>query len=134
MDKKRALLLAILLALPLSSLAQTPWNPPQEAGQYVSRPLPAHFLPKKVPAMETELAAYERFTFRGLGPSIKDFIERYGAPSRFLASTERKGRNYLVYDLPSGHTIVVHALKPPREIFTAVDIIDATGAVIRTIQ
>lgn len=84
--------------------------------------------------MVEDISQYERFTLRDNGPTVQAFIKRFGLPSRYFVSPRPKGKNMLVYDLPSGHTVVVHAHKPPREIFSFVEIIDPEGQVALTIR
>ncbi len=114
---------------------------------YRTNPLPSVWIPEKAPPPTQDVHEFEKFTPSKGGFSIRDFIGRFGSPSRYLTGQWRKGEVYrleghepipddrhllqgpdfLIYDLPSRHAVALYVPKPPAANFTTSIIIDSKG-------
>jgi hypothetical protein len=116
-------------------------------GCYTTNSLPQVWLPPKTPPTTPEIAEFLQFNLQKAGASIPAFIVRYGLPDRYLSGGWAKGQilavgsnsapflrddslqgpDFLVYDLPSGHAVVLYVPKPPAINFSTSIIIDSKG-------
>lgn len=114
---------------------------------YRTNALPNIWIPEKTPPRTLNLHEYEKFSVTEAGFSIRNFIARFGLPSRYLAGQWNKGQidrieghvpvrddsgllqgpDFLIYDLPSGHSVAVYVPKPPATNFTTASIVDSKG-------
>jgi hypothetical protein len=116
-------------------------------GCYATNSLPQVWLPPKTPRTTPEIGEFLHFNLQKDSASIPAFIERYGLPDRYLTGSWAKrqvlalgsnsapflpddslrGPDFLIYDLPSGHAVVLYVPKPPAVAFITSIIIDAKG-------
>lgn len=96
--------------------------------------IPAEWLPSAIPERVSDVVVFERFALRMDGFSIPGFIGRYGLPNRYLTATSGKTWDYLIYDLPSGHSIALYVPKPPGKTFGACVIITSDGSLVKLIK
>ncbi len=114
---------------------------------YSTNALPIFWQPRKVPVAVPDVNSFLGFATGTEGFSIPSFIERYGFPSRYLTGMWKAGQvaamyrsvpipdethslqgpDFLIYDLPSGHAVVLYVPKPPATHFTTAIIIDSKG-------
>jgi hypothetical protein len=105
------------------------WRSPK----YAKDSIPAVWLPAKIPPAVTNLAAFER-TPKSLRFRIKKFIGRYGMPSRYLRSTKDDDWNFLIYDLPSGHSVALYVGKPPNDWIEVISVLTPDGSLLEDIH
>ena len=79
---------------------------------------------------------FERFSLQAEGLSITNFIAKYGLPHRYLTTKRDDDWDYLIYDLPSGHTVALYVPKPMPAAWTfgACVIITADDSLVRLIK
>ncbi len=114
---------------------------------YTTSPLPQVWVPLKTAPTTREIAEFLHFNLQKDGAAIPAFIARYGLPDRYLTWRWDKGQilsagsnsapfppddslqgpDFLVYDLPSGHAVVLYVPKPPATNFCTSIIIDSKG-------
>ncbi len=110
---------------------------------YTTNSLPPVWLPAKIPPTPRESREFLRFSSEKDGQSIPNFIKQYGLPSRYLVGQVStfsrqgfapptvgallQGPDFLIYDLPSGHTVALYVPKPPADKFVIATIIDSKG-------
>ncbi|QIF00183.1 hypothetical protein [Roseimicrobium sp. ORNL1] len=97
---------------------------------YTSNSLPTAWLPVKIPEMTSDVSAFESFSQQKEGFSIRNFIGRYGPPSRYLTTKRDREHDFLIYDLPSGHSVALYVSKPPADFFAACVIITSDGSLV----
>jgi hypothetical protein len=68
--------------------------------------------------------------------SIPRFIELFGLPDKYYSKKDRtrKDWDYLVYDLPGGYIVYLHAAHPPSSVFGAAVAGDKSGKLIRLVK
>jgi hypothetical protein len=110
------------------------YHPLWASRAYVPKPFPAEWRPQNPPQTETDLAAFEKYDLRVDPFSIRAFVARYGIPQRYLVSTGGSKQNFLIYDLPSGHSVALYVYKPPADTIEAAIIIDSHGKLLRLIK
>jgi hypothetical protein len=114
---------------------------------YRTNPLPSSWIPEKTPPQTLDAHEFEKFNPTHGGFAIRDFIGRFGLPNRYLTGQWKKGElsrlaeheptrddthllqgpDFLIYDLPSGHAVVLYVPKPLATNFTTAIIIDSKG-------
>jgi hypothetical protein len=67
---------------------------------------------------------------------VSEFIARFGLPDRYLVPTQpqRGYSSMLVYDLSSGHTVILHVGTPPLQSIGAIVVLDRDGKQVRLIK
>ena len=106
------------------------WSSPD----YTTNSLPAVWRPNNIPATASDVSEFERFTLKTESLSIPKFIGRYGLPSRYLVTQRKKGQDFLIYDLPSGHAVALYVPKLPADTFAACVIITSDGGLVKLIK
>ena len=104
--------------------------------RYTTNSIPAAWRPAKLPVTATDVRVFEGFSLQAEGLSITNFIAKYGLPQRYL-TTKRKHDgdwDYLIYDLPSGHSVALYVPKPPGWTFGACVIITSDDSLVRLIK
>ena len=104
------------------------------SSDYTAKPVPADWLPAKVPATASDVSDFESFSLQTGGLSIAKFIAHYGLPSRYLTTTKDHGQDFLIYDLPSDHAVALYVPKPTSDTFGACVIITSDGSLLRLIK
>ena len=89
-------------------------------------PIPAEWQ-SSAPPRDRDLASFEKFAF-GRG-SIRAIVDRFGTPDRYLLSP-RDNFDFLIYDLPSGHSAFMYVTHNRRDYWVAAVIIDSHGKVV----
>lgn len=102
--------------------------------QYSTNSLPSAWRPADIPATESNLSAFVNFSLRENSLSISNFIAKYGLPNRYLSTKQNNGQDFLIYDLPSGHSVALYVSKPPATTFGACAIITANGSLVKLIK
>lgn len=102
--------------------------------RYTTNSIPTAWLPAKIPAMTSDVGAFESFSLQTEGLSIRKFIARYGLPSRYLTTKRNAEHDFLIYDLVSGYSVALYAPKPPADSFAACVIITPDGSLVRLIK
>jgi hypothetical protein len=115
----------------LAQAADTALRSAWASRAYTVKPLPELWRPKRIPSGQPDVASFLKFDLMTGSLSIKDFVERYGLPDRYLVTHRRERQDFLIYDLPSGHAVALYVPKPPDKIFFAVVIIDRRGNFVR---
>jgi hypothetical protein len=130
-----SLLCFIAALITVDVYAREPHNRlPWSASYYHEQPIPDIWRGDGTIERQTDVAAYQAFTFRDSPPSVKAFIARFGPPSRFLVSKRPDHTRFLVYDLPSGHSVGLYVSEPPDDAFGAAVIFDRRGELIALIK
>jgi hypothetical protein len=98
------------------------------AKHFVSRPIPEAWQAKAEQPTEQKLSEYMKFDLKS-GFSVSKIVARYGTPTRYLAAKnpEKDRDNFLIYDLPSGHSVALYVHDPPDDRCGPLVIIDAEG-------
>jgi hypothetical protein len=97
---------------------------------YSPAPIPAEWRVDGVRARD--LSAFEQWDGRTI--RVSDVIARFGTPDRYLVARRAGNQDFLVYDLPLGHTAAFHLSRGGREHFLAGVIIDPRGKLLRLIS
>ena len=102
---------ASLIALAADTTLRELWR----SGGYKSKAVPELWRPKNIPPTVRDITAFVGLKLQCV--YITNFIAAYGLPDRYLAAKKQKGQDFLLYDLPSGHTAALYVPKPPAEVF-----------------
>jgi hypothetical protein len=127
-----ATVLFLSAAVLIAGTGDTTLRPLWASRAYNAKPLPAAWHSKTVARTERDVAAFQAFSSRSL--SITNFLATYGLPDRYLVTARRGGQDFLIYDLPSGHSVALYVPKPPAKLFAAIVIIDVRGDLVRLIK
>jgi hypothetical protein len=132
-------MLRVIAILPLSIIAaiaaeRTTLRMTWASRSYTTNAIPAAWLSANIPPIATDVSAFESFSLKTDSLSIQKFITRFGAPTRYLTTSKPGGQDFLIYDLPSGHTAALYVPKPPAESFAACVIITSDGSLVRLIK
>ena len=130
--KRMSLLAPLLLCFVWSPLLAhgAAWPP---AG-YTAKPMPPAWVPLTAPWSSLTLADVIRPAQPPL--TLSEFVGRFGSPHRYLVP-ERAQDGYsgmLIYNLPSGHTVVLHVGTPPEQSIGAIVVKDPSGKDVRLIK
>jgi hypothetical protein len=101
---------------------------------YQVEPFPDVWRPETIPPTVREVALFKGFDLKQAGSTITSFVARYGIPDRYSVTQKSDGQNFLIYDLPSGHSVGLYVRKPPYKTFSAVVIIDSGGNLVLLIK
>lgn len=130
--KRMSRIVALLLCFVWSPLwAQGAAWPP--AG-YITKPMPPSWVPLIAPSSSLTLADVISPARPPL--TLPEFVGRFGSPHRYLVP-ERAQNGYsgmLIYNLPSGHTVVLHVGTPPEQSIGAIVVKDPSGKDVRLIK
>ena len=130
----------VALAVLLSTLAlvaaraETSLRSLWSSSAYVEvKPFPSAWLSDQTPLTELSFAAFQRLEAKDL--SIRILISRFGKPMRYLVPTKKKNEfGFIIYDLPSGHSVAAYVSEPPRDGIGAIVMIDPKGKLLRLIK
>ena len=123
-----------MASVPLVEGADTTLRSLWASPDYSAKPFPGAWRPKKFPSTARDVLAFKKFDLKSTGVSISNFVARYGIPDRYLVSQQSNGQHFLIYDLPSGHSVALYVHKPPYNTFAAIVIIDSAGNLVRLIK
>lgn len=136
----RIFLISFALLLTLSFAQGESFISPSKRAAFKPQEIPEFWIPASFPqegnAMKAFLALNESKEFRPDGHLVSRLIQLCGKPSTYMvAKSPKKGTwNYLVYDLPSGETIIVYVSEPPAKSFGAAAAYDSKGKLLRLIK
>jgi hypothetical protein len=119
-----------VVVLVLLLAASTAWATQDTLRKYWRRfsraPIPAEWQ-SSAPPRDRDVASFEKFAFPR--SSIRAVIDRFGTPDRYLVS-RRENFDFLIYDLPSGHSVVMYVTHHRLDQWVAAVIIDSHGKLI----
>lgn len=96
------------------------------------KPFPSIWLPPSVPLRVLAFSEYEKLDAHSL--SIRAVISRFGRPTRYLTPTKKNEFGFMIYDLPSGHSVAAYVCEPPSDWIAAIALLDPNGRVLRLIK
>lgn len=113
---------------------------PSRRSGFKRQEIPNLWLPPSIPAKGNEMAVFlsldDSEEFRTNGNLVSHMIALCGLPSTYMVAKSKKANpwNYLVYDLPSGETVVLYVSGPSVKYFGAAAAFDSMGKLLRMIK